>query len=312
MEPSAIIISDNVLEKLLSKISLKAKKSFILYFLTTPKLIQKFTHVFLPESILQEENFANQIIQFLKSEQVKIGISISPTFVKKGEDLPLTQDYIWNPLPFLLKYKKQFPDIQSFHITLPFGQRRIQKSPKHDEYLVQTQYNWTTLATIMQTLEKENLELVAELDVYFYENSSEDYYIHMRQILWDGYDLLKKLGMQFPTLLVNPFYPKLKGLRNPDALDAANIANTTLRCLMESLQKPPAIWIKSCDEMGKYAYQKYIKFISTYKKDGKLQISWTLGSELLDEFVNVWMGQSNNVEEARKKFWDGLASVSTF
>jgi len=306
MESSAIIISDTTLDRLLSKISLKAKKSFLLYFLTTPKLIQKFSTIFLPESILQDTDFATNIINYIKNEQVNIGISLNTQFAKNGEDIPLTQDYISNPLPIILQYKQQYSDINSFHIVLPFGKRRIQKSPKHDEYVVQSHYNWTTLATIAQVMQNMNIELIAELDVYFYENSSEDYYIHMRQILWDGQDLFKKLGLKLPTLLVNPFYPKLKGLRNPDVLDPANIANTTLRCLMESLQKPPTIWIKSCEDMGPYAYAKYIKFITTYRKEGQLQIRFTIGGEMMGEFINIWMGNTNNMEEARKKVSDGL------
>lgn len=292
----------------LNYIPAKSKKTLLTYLLSTPKLNQKINCCIIPESILDDQQFTQQIIDFLQLNKIKIGISMQTKYIRKDEANPITQDYCWNTLPLIKKYIQQYPQIKLVHLTFPFGKRRIQKSPKYEEYLLHSQYNWTNIALIMQEC---NRELLIEPLLYFYENSSEDSYIHMRQIIWDGTEILKRFGVKMGDLclLINPFYPNIKGLKNPDVLDPENIANTTLRCLTEVLSKDkPKILMKSCDDMGIYSYAKYIKFIKSYNKN--LDIEFVIGKEIIKQFMDIWEGKMQNIEEAQKKIEKGLVELS--
>jgi hypothetical protein len=304
MDLNTIFFSDYELKKFPEK----SKKSLITYILTTPKLKQKINCCILPESILNNQQFTQQIIDFLQLNKIKIGISMQTKFIRKNEGTPITQDYSWNTLPLIKNYIQQYPQIQSVHLTFPFGKRRIQKSPKYEEYLMHSQYNWTNIALIKQECDKE---ILIEPLLYFYENSSEDSYIHMRQILWDGIETLKRFGVKMEDLqfIINPFYPNIKGLKNPDVLDAGNIANTTLRCLTEVLSKDkPKIFLKSCNEMGIHSFGKYLRFIKSYNKN--LKINFIIGKEIIKQFMDIWAGNSHNLGEAQKKIIDCLLELS--
>jgi len=226
-------------------------------------------------------------------------------YIRKDEGNPITQDFCWNLLPIIKNYIQKYPLIETIHLIFPFGKRRIQKSPKYDEYIMHSEYNWTNVALIQQELKQK---ILVEPFLYFYENSSEDSYIHMRQILWDGIETLKKFGgkMGDIDLLINPFYPNLRRMKD---IDVANISNTTLRCLMEVLSKEkPTIYLRSCKQMGIYSYGRYLKVVKDYNKN--LDIKCVIGQELIKEFMNIWQGKQNNVEEAQKKLNSGISELT--
>jgi len=308
MKLRALIFNDFDLEVLLSKRkNLHASiKSLITYFLTLPRLNSIVEIIFLPQSILSDDQFISSISNFLLNNQIQIGISINTKFIKKDEETPLSLDYYLNPFPEIEEYLKKY-QFSHLHISPPFGKRRIQKSPKHDEYSIHSQFNWTNTFLIHQLTSKQNIQLWMEPNLYFYENSSEDFYIHMRQILIEGSELSKKLGFKFNQikLIIPPFYPKLKGLKDIDILDPGNIANTTLRCLTECLTKDRMEFIvKPCKEFTIYSFKKYIKFIKTYGKD--ISIDYIITADVLKDFIKTWEFQESNLQEAQTQFYNEL------
>ena len=92
-------------------------------------------------------------------------------------------------------------------------------------------------------------------------------------------------------------------------VDVANISNTTLRCLMEVLSKEKTtIYLRSCEQMGIYSYGRYLKVVKDYNKN--LDIKCVIGQELIKEFMNIWQGKQNNVEEAQKKLNGGIDELT--
>jgi len=301
MENPLIIFSEDDLKG----IPEKAIKSLLTFILTSPKLNKKIVGCILPEIVLDDKQFTQQIMEFLNSNKIKIGISMQTKYIRKDEGNPFTQDFCWNLLPIIKNYIQQYPLIEIIHVTFPFGKRRIQKSPKYDEYILHSQFNWTNIALIQKELKQK---ILVEPLLYFYENSSEDSYIHMRQILWDGIETLRRLGGKIGEidLLINPFYPNIRRMKE---IDVANISNTTLRCLMEVLSKEkPTIYLRSCEQMGIYSYGRYLKVVKDYNKN--LDIRWMIGRELIKDFMDIWQGKQNNVEEAQKKLNGGIDELT--
>jgi len=248
---------------------LALKKSLLLYFITLPNLNVIADIFYFPESILEDTKFFFSISSFLIQKNIKIGLSISTQSIHTPQNLENPLDYLSNPLPIIQSYCSKY-NIHSIHLPVSFGKRRIQKSPKNEEYSLQSQFNWTNISLILLTLSSLKINLLIEPILEFFENSAEDYYIHMRQILWEGHDTLRKCNLKMSqlTLLISPFFPKLKGLRDVDILDPSNIANTTLRCITECLTKEKMeILIRSCNNFGIFSYGKFVKFIKTYRKE---------------------------------------------
>ena len=226
-------------------------------------------------------------------------------YIRKDDGDNLTQDYCWNVLPLIKNYIEKYPLIEYIHVVFPFGRRVIQKSPKYDEYLMHSHYNWVNIVLIQQEIKKK---IMVEPLLYFRENSCEDSYIHMRQILWDGIEIMRKLGgrMSDLELMIGPFYPSLRGMRE---VDVANISNTTLRCLTEVLSKErPVIYMRGCERMGIGGYGRYLRGIRDYNKN--LEIRWVLGRELIKEFMDIWGGDPNNLGEAQKRVSNGINELS--
>jgi len=295
MKYKAIIFNDIELENLLStkKNIYAAKKSLILYFFTLPKLSEIVEIVFLPESIFEDDEFIKSILPFFKN----IGISITPKFIINEVDSP---DYCLNPLPNIQKIKNKY-NISCIHYQINFGKRLVTKSPKYDEYIINSQYNWTNAVLVQNYCQKNNINLFIEPNLTFNENSSEDFYIHMRQIFWEGVDIFRKFNYRFNkfTIIIQPFFPKLKGLRDSDILDSQNIANTTLRCINECLSKEKMeILIKSCKEFSLPHYIKYMKFFDTYKKDNS--INPILNADCLKEYIKDWQFIDSNLSKAQE------------
>jgi len=308
MKSRAFIFNDFDLDFLLSKRRnlISSKKSLITYFITLPRLNDIIDIIFLPESLLDDEAFINSIITFLFNNHIKTGISFNTKFIKQEEETPISQDYAENPLPKIQHYCEKY-SLSHVHIQLPFGKRRIQKSPKHEEYSAHSQYSWINVSLILQWITKTNRELWLEPNLYFFENSSEDFYIHMRQIFWEGMDTFKKMGFKFNQmkLIVQPFYPKLRGLRDADILDPGNIANTTLRCMTECLTKERMdVCVRPCKEFSIYSYVKYLKFMKTYGKE--ITLDYILTSDILKEYLKIWDFNEQNLEEAQKLFKNEL------
>ncbi len=300
MKYKAIIFNDKELDVLLSskKNILAAKKSLILYFLTLPNLANTFETIFLPESILDDNEFIKTIISFFSN----IGISLTPKLMDDNDSL----EYLSNPLLTIKKYHEIY-NFTSVHYPVNFGKRLINKSPRYEEYIIHSQYNWTNVAIIHNWCLKKDVKLFVEPNLYFQENSSEDFYIHMRQIFWEGIDLFKKLNYKFNKLkiIVQPFYPKLKGLRDGDILDPQNIANTTLRCINESLTKERIeLLIKPCKELSLLGYSRYIRFFSMHNKEN--DINCLITSDCLKEYIKDWDYQESNLQSSQKNFIDCL------
>jgi len=309
MKLRALIFTDYDLDILLSKrknISF-SKKSLITYFITLPRLNDLIDILFLPESLLDEDNFVNSISSLLEKLQIKVGITINTRILKNEDETPLSQDYFFNPLPFIQNYCEKY-NVTHIFFSLPFGKRRIQRSPKYDEYSLHSQFNWTNCAVTLQWILNNKKELWIEPNVYFFENSSEDFYIHMRQILFEGGEVFRKMGFKLNQvkLVIPPFYPKLKGLRDADILDPGNIANTTLRCITECLTKEKMdLFVRPCKEMTLTSFMKYIKFIKTYGKE--IAMDYILTADCLKEYIKNWDFMENNLEEAQKKLHNELS-----
>lgn len=278
------------------------KKMLILYFLTLPNLNQLVDYIFLPESLFEDEPFIETILPFIQ----KIGISLRSKLVIGESDI---LDYNLNPLPVLKKYYEKFK-FHAIHFRSNFGMRSISKSPKNDEYVLNSQYNWMNVAIVEQWSSKNDIKFVVEPYLYFLENSSEDFYIHMRQIFWEGIDIFRKMNLKFSSiqLLIGPFYPKLKGLRNMDILDSANVANTTLRCMTECLTKEKVeIMIKSHFEFSLVSYMKYVKHFRNYSKD--LSVNWIISSECLKEYIKNWNFHERNLKVAQEELVNNLTTT---
>lgn len=295
MKFHAFIFNDYELDILLNsrKNKLSAKKSLILYFLTLPKISQLIDMIYLPESVLDDEQFTQSIFNIFSN----IGISVSSKLIFTDNLL----DYNLNPLPIIKNYQSKYK-FQAIHYKIDFGNRSIQKSPRNEDYIIHSQYNWTNVLLVNNWCEENNLKLLVESNLYFTENSPEDYYIHMRQILWEGIEIFRRMGKKFNkiNLIINPFYPKLKGL-NGTHIEPSNIANTTLRCINECLTKEKMeILIKSCVEFNMTSYLKYIKFFRDYSKDNT--INCLLTSDCLRNYIRDWDFKNENLEKAQEIF----------
>lgn len=296
MNIQSVIFNDSELDLLLaSKKNIQsAKKSLILYFFTLPGLDKLVDIIYLPESILEDFEFTNSIRPFFN----KIGISVSPKIINEKDSL----EYFSNPLPIISSLNSKYK-FSGVHYPINFGKRLIQKSPKYDEYIIHSQYNWTNVHLIYDWTQKNNIQLLVEPNLFFQENSSEDFYIHMRQILWEGIDIFRKLNTKFNKIkiIIQPFYPKLKGLRDNDILDSANIASTTLRCITECLTKEKMeILLKSCKEFTIHSYNKYIKHYKTYNKDNT--INYLITTDCFKEYLKNWDFQEKNLKETQSQF----------
>ena len=73
MKYKAVIFNDFDLEKLLPRNLPGQKKSLILYFLTLPAFADI---VYLPQSLISDDEFIKPVIDFLLNIKVKVGISI--------------------------------------------------------------------------------------------------------------------------------------------------------------------------------------------------------------------------------------------
>lgn len=299
MKYKAVIFNDFDLEKLLPRNLPGQKKSLILYFLTLPAFADI---VYLPQSLISDDEFIKPVIDFLLNIKVKVGISMNVKVIDTDDGL----EFFVNTFPEIQRYYSKY-QISGIHCKLPFGKRKIQKSPKFDEYILHSQNNWTNVAVILQWCKKNNLDLLIEPNLNFFENSSEDFYIHMRQILWDGTDIFRRLGLKFNQmkLIIPPFYPVLKGLRDTDILDPANIANTTLRCISECLTKERMeVYTRGCFEMGLTGFEKYLKFMKTYGKDVKPEGIFTC--DCLREYVKIWDFQESNLKNAQESIFNSF------
>jgi len=78
---------------------------------------------------------------------------------------------------------------------------------------------------------------------------------------------------------------------------------------MEVLSKEkPTIYLRSCEQMGIYSYGRYLKVVKDYNKN--LDIRWMIGRELIKDFMDIWQGKQNNVEEAQKKLNGGIDELT--
>lgn len=293
MDSKCIIFGDRKLDFLLSKLGDNSKKAFLLYFLMTPNLKHKISDIYLPESIFEDKEYVTNLIDYMRKNGINVGLSINTIF--------LESNYCMNKLPLIKSYLKNY-DIDRVHITYIFGERSVRKSPRVDEYLLQSQYNWMNVAITQRWLNKNNFKLLCELKLKLDEGNSEDYYIHMRQILWDGIDILKKYELRLNSmeLMIQPFYPRIKGLRK---IEIGNVANTTIRCLMECCVKEGVnIILCNCIEMGIMSFGEYLRYMKTYNRESKLKLNFAIGDEVLKEYINIWMGKTNNLKEAQIRF----------
>jgi len=296
-----LIFNDDELDRLLvnRKNIENAKKSFILYFLTIPDILS-FEEIYFPESTFLDSKFMDSIIPFIK----KYGLSVKSEFVHQDE-----LEYSSNPVNRVKVYYEKY-NFSFLHYHIKFGKRRIQKSPKYDEYIINSQYNWTNVYLVLSWCKKNNVKLLIDLDLSFFENSSEDYYIHMRQVLWEGIDLFRRFNCKFNEikLMIYPFYPKLRGLKDTNILDPINIAHITLRCINECLSKEKMdIVLRSCDEFSIYNYMKYCKFYE--KKFDK--ISYSITAFCLKEYLMDWNFNEKNLEIAHNNFRKELSSAGS-
>ena len=292
MNSKCIILGDKELNTVL-KYGLN-KKEFLLYFLLTPNLKHKISICYLPESILEDMEFVKQLINFMKNNGIKVGISINTVLVKTN------LDYNMNKLLMIKSYINNF-EIDGIHIRTPFGERDNRRSPRMEEYVMQTTYNWINVCLVLEYLKVQNVDFLCEIDLKLKEGSSEDYYIHMRQILWDGIEIIKKFGLKLKdtTLMISPFYPKIKGMRS---VDIKNVANTTLRCLLECCIKTDVEIILKNGDMGFGTYREYLRYIEMYNKENKLVLNYEICKEIIIEYVKIWMGKKENLIEAQKRF----------
>jgi len=296
MRYKSVIFNDYELDNLLvgRKNILSAKKALILYFMTMPGL-NEYDIVYLPEFIFEDDNLAKSIQNIFP----RIGISVTSKLLNPESK---SLDYSSNPLNEIKEIHKKYP-IHGIHYPISFGSRSIQKSPKHDEYIIHSQYNWVNVILVMEWCKSQNISLMVEPNLYFQENSSEDFYVHMRQIFWEGIEIFRRLNRKFSDiiLVVKPFYPKLKGLKDMQILDPVNIANSTLRCINESLTKERMeIMIKPVREFGISSYMKYVKFFKDYNKDNTINCLITV--DCLKEYVKEWDFKESNLELAQTSF----------
>ena len=302
MRYDGIIFNDYEMDNILNGRKNKdiAKKSLILYFFTIENLDGLLDKIYLPESIFMDELFFESIRSFFGN----IGLSITPKFINNG-----ILHYSCNPLrdieEMVSKYK-----IKNIHYPVEFGKRLIQKSPKFDEYVINSQYNWTNIVLLYEWCNKNEIELIVEINLSFFENSSEDYYIHMRQILWEGIDIFRKYNIKFNkiSLIIPVFYPKLKGLRNSDIIDPYNVAHTTLRCITECLTKEKMrIILKTCNEFSLLGYMRYINYFKGHNRENTINSS--LSSYCLKDYIEKWDFKEKNLKDAQKEFLRTLSST---
>jgi len=306
MRFNSLVFNDLELDVLLGdrKNKLGAKKSLILFFLTLPDFKNLFEVVYLPESILNDEEFFKQVRPLMG----KIGVSFDSKLIIGEEGI---LDYSYNPLQDLVRYKAKY-DLYGVHYKVNFGKRLIQKSPKYDEYVLNSQYNWMNVVIMQQYCLKNSISLMVDLMLSFMENSSEDYYIHMRQILWEGVDIFRRMNMKFSMirLVVSPFYPRLRGLRNGEILDSANIAHTTLRCVTECLSKEKMlVLVRSCVDFSLVSYVKYLRYYGSHGKD--VEVEGILCGDCLVEYVRDWDFREKNLREAQTNFLGVIGKLSS-
>lgn len=302
MKFDCFIFNDNELENLLKgrKNIEMAKKSLILYFFTLPNLSEIVDIIYLPESVFNDEIFYDKIKLFFG----RIGISLNSKFVSE-ENLSYSCNDMEGVKRVITKY-----NILDIHYQVDFGKRNISKSPKHDENIINSQYNWTNIYLLYKYCNKNNIKMLVEPILSFNENSSEDYYIHMRQILWEGIDIFRKFNIKFNeiSIIILPFYPLLKGVRNNDIIEPVNIGHITLRCINECLTKERMdIKIKTNIDFSILGYMRYCKYFKSHSKDNS--INCVLSSYCLKDYVKNWDFKEINLGEAQNEFIKSLSAT---
>ena len=109
------------------------------------------------------------------------------------------------------------------------------------------------------------------------------------------------------SIIIAPFYPKLKGLKNSDIIEPNNIAHTTLRCITECLTKEKmTIILKTNWEFSLLGYMRYCNYFRIHNKENT--INCALSSYCLKDYIKNWDFKEINLKQAQNQLIKDLSS----
>lgn len=225
----------------------KSKKDLLNVLLKNPKII------FVSNYFFNDEQFMKSIYEYSDKNNIEIGLYYERYLIN-------TDDYyLMCPLNEIQSLMSKYL-IKNIMIETPYGIRENTKSPKLEKYLLQNHWNWTNIILVYQYCKSKNINVLVDISIFFLENSAEDYYIHLRQLISDGKELFLRYqeNIKNITLCFSEIKPKSK------KINIRNNANITSRFISECLSKIN-YFIKSNNQefiINLNEFNKEVKFLT--------------------------------------------------
>jgi len=225
----------------------KSKKELLNVLLKHPKIIFISNHFF------GDEIFMKSIYEYSVKNSIEIGLYYERYLIN-------TEDYyLMCPLNEIQTLVSKYP-IRNIMLETPYGIRDYTKSPKLEKYLLQNHWNWTNVILVHQFCQSKKINVLVDISIVFGENSAEDYYVHLRQLINDGKEIFLRYqeNIKNISLCFSEIKPKMK--KN----NSRNNANITSRFISECLSNIN-YFIKSNSQefiLSLNEFNKEVKFLT--------------------------------------------------
>ena len=277
-------------------------KNIIIYICSIPGLNGIVSKIFLPWNFIDDENLFQLINNFLKEKKIELGVILElDNFLFKNNIFYSTFNV--NHLNIFLK-----KEIKNVYASYIFGKRDINISPKHISYINSSLYQWNNIGLLKYFCDNNNINLFLNLNMDIENSSIENNYIHYRQVIWDGIDVLKKMEINFSELkiVMTPIFNTCI----KDKQDENTTASITYRYITECFSKNnQEITIIPNDKMDFIYFKEFLKKIKRYDKDEK--IIFGIDMNLLKLFYNNWNCFDDNVLIAQQKLYNDINNLNS-
>jgi hypothetical protein len=272
-------------------------KNLIIYISSIPALGSIISKIFLPWEFIKDDKLFELINSFLLEKKIDLGIILELDNFLFNDDINYS-NFQKDSLDKLFKNK-----IKNIYVSYNFGKRKNNTSPKHNNYILSSQYMWNNIGLLNFICNKNNINLYLNLDIHIDNSSVENIYIHYRQIIWDGIDIFKKMDLEFSKLniVMQPIYHTNK----KEKQDENTTASITYRYITECLSKnSPQIILMPNDRMDFVYFRGLVEKIRRYDKESKIQFGFDIN--LLKLFYDNWKCYDDNVLTAQQKLYGEL------